>query len=105
MKHKEIEGNNTSLINRYIARYFIHIFRVVILYLNMKAKRIILFTMIMLFLPLSLLSDDNDTFFDISNTKNGFMSLSVSIYLLNHRVSDITSSSKNVLSLTRYFIT
>ncbi len=64
MKHKEIEGNNTSLINRYIARYFIHIFRVVILYLNMKAKRIILFTMIMLFLPLSLLSDDNDTFLE-----------------------------------------
>ncbi len=64
MKHKVIEGNNTSLINRYIVRYFIYIFRVVILYLNMKAKRIILFIMIMLFLPLPLISDDNDTFLE-----------------------------------------
>ncbi len=62
MKHEEIEGNNTSLINKYIARYFTHIFRVAILYLNLKAKRIILFIMIMLFLPLSLLSDDHDIF-------------------------------------------
>ncbi len=64
MKHEEIEGNNTFLINRYIARYFIYIFRVVILYLNMKAKRIILFTKIMLFSPLPLMSDDNDTFLE-----------------------------------------
>ncbi len=62
MKHKTREGNNTSLRNGYTAKYFSHIFRMVFSHLSMRIKKIILFVMIMLFLPLSLLSDDNDTF-------------------------------------------
>ncbi len=49
------------LINRYTEKYFSYIFRVVVSSLNMRSKKIILFTMIMLFLPLPLLSDNNDT--------------------------------------------
>ena len=67
MKHKIIEGRNTSLRNGYTAKYFSDIFRMVFLYLSMKTKRIMLFTMIMLFLPLSLLSDDNSTFLEDEN--------------------------------------
>lgn len=50
------------LIYRYTEKYFSYIFRVVILSLNMRTIKIILFTMIMLFLPLQLLSYNNDTF-------------------------------------------
>jgi len=62
MKHKAIEGSDTSLKNEYATKNFSNIFRMLISHLNMRRKKIILFIMIMLFLPLQLLSDNNDTF-------------------------------------------
>ncbi len=64
MKHKAIEENHTPRINGYTEKYFSHRFRVMISYLPIKSKRIILFAMTILFLPLVLLSDDNSTFLE-----------------------------------------